>query len=96
MTRACFRAASLIAVLCAGASGAVAQEARPEPANGADTSAAARVDRIFAQWDRTDSPGCVVGVFRDGRVAYARGYGMANLELGVALSPQSVLDIGST
>jgi len=55
-----------------------------------------RVDRIFAQWDRTDSPGCALGVFRDGRIAYARGYGMANLELGVALSPQSVLDIGST
>jgi CubicO group peptidase (beta-lactamase class C family) len=61
-----------------------------------DTTAAARTDRIFAQWDRSDSPGCAVGVFRDGRIAYARGYGMANLELGVALSPQSVLDIGST
>jgi CubicO group peptidase (beta-lactamase class C family) len=61
-----------------------------------DTSARARVDALFAQWDRTDSPGCVVGVFRGGRIAYARGYGMANLELGVALSPQSVLDIGST
>src|SRR3712207_3270058 len=66
---------------------------RPSPS---DTSVTARVDRIFAQWDRTDSPGCVLGVFRDGRIAYARGYGMANLELGVALTPQSVLDIGST
>jgi len=65
-------------------------------ASRADTSVIARVDRVFAQWDRTDSPGCALGVFRDGRVAYARGYGMANLELGVALSPQSVLDIGST
>src|SRR5687767_10141619 len=68
----------------------------PSAGEGADTSAAARTDRIFAQWDRSDSPGCAVGVFRDGRIAYARGYGMANLELGVALSPQSVLDIGST
>ncbi len=62
----------------------------------ADTSLTARTDRVFAQWDRSDSPGCALGVFRDGRVAYARGYGMANLELGVRLSPQSVLDIGST
>ena len=61
-----------------------------------DTSARARVDRIFAAYDRTDSPGCAVGVFRDGRVALAHGYGMANLELNVALTPQSVLDIGST
>ena len=62
----------------------------------ADTSVRARVDGIFAQWDRTDSPGCALGVYHDGRVEYARGYGMANLELGVALSPQSVFDIGST
>ena len=51
---------------------------------------------FFAQWDRSDSPGCAVGVLRDGRIAYARGYGMANLDLGIALSPHSVLDIGST
>jgi CubicO group peptidase (beta-lactamase class C family) len=35
-------------------------------------------------------------VYRDGKIAYERGYGMANLELGVANSPQSVFDIGST
>jgi CubicO group peptidase (beta-lactamase class C family) len=61
-----------------------------------DSSVHGRVDRIFAQWDRTDSPGCALGVYQNGRVEYARGYGMANLELGVALSPQSVFDIGST
>ena len=61
-----------------------------------DSSTEARVDRIFATWDRTDSPGCALGVFRDGRIAYARGYGMANLELGVAITPRSVFDIGST
>jgi CubicO group peptidase (beta-lactamase class C family) len=89
------RLASFVGCLClsAAAPSAAAQASRP---NAADTTADARTDRIFAQWDRTDSPGCAVGVFRDGRIAYARGYGMANLELGVALSPQSVLDIGST
>ena len=65
-------------------------------AQSADTTVRARVDRVFAAYDRTDSPGCALGVYRDGRIAYARGYGMANLELGVALSPQSVFDIGST
>jgi CubicO group peptidase (beta-lactamase class C family) len=81
-------------LLVAARASAAAQSANAQSAP--DTSAAARTDRVFAQWDRSDSPGCVVGVFRDGRIAYARGYGMANLELGVALSPQSVLDIGST
>jgi CubicO group peptidase (beta-lactamase class C family) len=66
------------------------------PRAGVDSSVHGRVDRIFAQWDRTDSPGCALGVYQNGRIEYARGYGMANLELGVALSPQSVFDIGST
>ena len=35
-------------------------------------------------------------MFRDGKIEYARGYGMANLELGVANTPQTVFDIGST
>ncbi len=53
-----------------------------------------RVDALFAPWDRTDSPGAAVGVVRDGNLVYARGYGMANLELGVRLTPQSVFDVG--
>jgi len=68
----------------------------PAQAPPADTGSRGRVDRIFAAYDRTDSPGCAVGVYRDGRAVLARGYGMANLELNVALSPQSVFDIGST
>jgi CubicO group peptidase (beta-lactamase class C family) len=83
----------IAAAVVVSAPAAGAQSAAP---SAADTSVTARVDRIFAQWDRSDSPGCALGVFRDGRIVYARGYGMANLELGVALSPQSVLDIGST
>ena len=41
---------------------------------------AADVDQIFAAWSRPDSPGCALGVFKDGAVAYVRGYGMADLE----------------
>jgi CubicO group peptidase (beta-lactamase class C family) len=62
-------------------------------------SAAARdaaVDSIFAPWNRTDSPGCAVGVYRDDRIVYARGYGMADLERRVPITPATVFDIGST
>jgi CubicO group peptidase (beta-lactamase class C family) len=55
----------------------------------------AQLDALFAAYDRSDSPGCTLGVFQNGRIAYARGYGMANLELGVANSVQTVFDIGS-
>lgn len=82
-------------VFIAVAPAVVLSQPRRAPAT-ADTSAHGRVDAIFATWDRTDSPGCALGVYRDGRIEYARGYGMANLELGIALSPQSVFDIGST
>ena len=54
------------------------------------------VDSVFKAYDRTDSPGCALGIYRDGRIIYARGYGMANLELGIAISPRTVFDIGST
>ncbi len=60
------------------------------------SDAKSKVDAVFHDYDRSDSPGCALGVYRDGRIVYERGYGMANLELGVANSPQSVFDIGST
>ena len=52
-------------------------------------------DSVFQRFDRTDSPGCALGVYQNGKVLYARGYGMASLEHGIALTPRSVLDIGS-
>lgn len=62
---------------------------------GTRDSLTARVDSIFRAFDRTDGPGCALGIYRDGRIVYARGYGIANLELGVAITPRTVFDIGS-
>ena len=69
--------------------------ARTQQIIGARDARAIRADSVFARFDRTDSPGCALGVYQDGRILYARGYGMASLEHGVALSPRSVLDVGS-
>ncbi|MGH9750406.1 MAG: serine hydrolase domain-containing protein, partial [Candidatus Polarisedimenticolia bacterium] len=68
--------------------------AEPGPAPGGDPAVA--VDAVFAPFDRTGSPGCALGVVRDGRLIQARGYGMANLEHGVPITPTTVFDIGST
>src|SRR5690349_18881935 len=62
---------------------------------GARDVRALRADSVFQTFDRTDSPGCALGVYQDGKILYARGYGMASLEHGVAMSPRSVLDVGS-
>jgi len=55
-----------------------------------------RVDKLFAEWDKPDSPGCAVGVIRDGELIYANGYGMANLDYNIPMTPQSVIYIAST
>ncbi len=56
---------------------------------------AARIDSVFIDLNRSDRPGCSLAIFQNGETAYARGYGMANLEYGIALSPRSVFHIAS-
>jgi len=54
-----------------------------------------QVDELFAELDRPDSPGAAVLVLRDGEVLYRKGFGQANLEHGIAISPSTVFDIAS-
>jgi CubicO group peptidase (beta-lactamase class C family) len=83
------RPALLVAAL------AVSSTASAQQIVGVRDARALRADSVFQRFDRTDSPGCSLGVYQDGKILYARGYGMASLEQGVALSPRSVLDVGS-
>ncbi|MGE0553010.1 MAG: serine hydrolase domain-containing protein [Gemmatimonadales bacterium] len=62
---------------------------------GTRDSQALRADSVFRSFDRTDAPGCALGVYQDGALRYGRGYGLASLEHSVPLSPRSVLDVGS-
>jgi CubicO group peptidase (beta-lactamase class C family) len=55
-----------------------------------------KVDRLFISWDKQESPGCALGIIRDGKLIYARGYGMANLEHSIPITPKSIFRIGST
>lgn len=55
----------------------------------------AKVDALFRDVVRTDSPGCAVGVSEQGRTVFERGYGMANLEAGTAITPQSIFHVAS-
>jgi CubicO group peptidase (beta-lactamase class C family) len=68
--------------------------AQTPPAN-APSDITSRVDRIFARWDRPDSPGCALGVIKDGKLIYKKGYGMANLEHDIPILPATVFHIGS-
>ena len=41
-----------------------------------------RVDKVFARWDTKTTPGCAIGVVRDGKLIYQKAYGLADLEQG--------------
>jgi CubicO group peptidase (beta-lactamase class C family) len=65
------------------------------PTNTPAESPAVKVDKLFAQWDKPNTPGCALAVIKDGLITYERGYGAANLELAVPLTPSSVFNAGS-
>jgi CubicO group peptidase (beta-lactamase class C family) len=83
------RLACSIAVISALTAPLVATAQRPAPSD-----LAKRVDQIFAKFGPT-SPGCAVGLAKDGQTLYTHGYGLANLEYSVPLTDSTVLESGS-
>jgi CubicO group peptidase (beta-lactamase class C family) len=84
-----FRPAAVL-LLAAAAVAAAYPSAAQAPAG-----TAASVDSVFARFTRPGSPGCAVGVSRDGRTELARAYGLAHLEHGVPNAPATVFEAGS-
>jgi CubicO group peptidase (beta-lactamase class C family) len=56
---------------------------------------AREVDKLVAKVAAADTPGCSVAIARSGEVIYKHAIGMADLEHNVALTTDSVFDIGS-
>jgi len=54
-----------------------------------------KVDKLFAQWDTTVTPGAALAIIQDGQIIYERGYGMAKIEDGIVMTPSKIFDIGS-
>ncbi len=54
-----------------------------------------QVDKVFAKWDSTVSPGCALSVIKDGQIIYMRGYGMADLDHDIPISPETVFHVAS-
>lgn len=76
----------LLFVLFAGQDGNQAQ---------AQASTNAQVDKLFETWNKTTSPGCALSVMKDGCIIYKRGYGMADLDHDVVITPSSVFHVAS-
>src|SRR6185436_1924774 len=60
-----------------------------------DAQLTSKVDKLFANWDKPDSPGAALIVVKDGAVVYKRGYGSANLEYNIPITPATVFHVAS-
>jgi CubicO group peptidase (beta-lactamase class C family) len=54
-----------------------------------------QVDKVFEKWNKSDSPGCSLGIYKDGRIVYKHGYGMADLNDDVPNTPATVFHVAS-
>lgn len=82
------RAGFLLLGLLANSKLATAQRALPD-------SVVAAIDRLYAPMAHSGSPGCSVGVYQNGEVVFARGYGFADLINDVPITPATRFTVGS-
>jgi CubicO group peptidase (beta-lactamase class C family) len=88
----CHRFAAAVTILAL----AVSCTSQDDPNAGVETGDDnAVIDAVFASWDLPGSPGCAVAVAQDGALVYSRGYGYANLDYDIPITPQTVFDVGS-
>lgn len=85
------RLAILTACFVCCSLGILAQSAPPTPSE----APSKRVDELFQKMDTTVSPGCALSVMRDGHIIYERGYGMADLDHNIPITPATVFHVAS-
>lgn len=54
-----------------------------------------KIDQLLALWNKPDSPGAALAVIQDGEIIHQRGYGSANLEYGIPITPATVFHVAS-
>ena len=53
------------------------------------------IDKLFAEEFREESPGVAVAVVKEGEVVHCQGYGLANVEWGIPIEPDTVFRLAS-
>jgi CubicO group peptidase (beta-lactamase class C family) len=81
--------AGLLALVLAGCAAA------QQTSTLADSTPDDAVRRVFAEWSPTTGPGCAVAASRNGEVIYQAGFGSANLEMDVPITPSSIFHVAS-
>lgn len=54
-----------------------------------------RIDELFKDVDHLDSPGYAIGISKNGKTLYQNGYGAANLDYNLPITPSSAFSIAS-
>jgi CubicO group peptidase (beta-lactamase class C family) len=54
-----------------------------------------QVDQLFTAWNNPNSPGAAVAVARDGKIIFEKGYGSADLEYNIPITPATIFHIAS-
>jgi CubicO group peptidase (beta-lactamase class C family) len=72
----------------------VAASGRATSAQSLDAPTVVRIDSVFSRFT-PETPGCAAGVYQNGRVAFAKGYGSSNIEYGVPITPRTPFIMGS-
>ena len=54
-----------------------------------------KIDRLFKKWDNNYSPGSAIGIVKNDTLIYAKGYGMANLEYSIVITPETIFHMAS-
>jgi CubicO group peptidase (beta-lactamase class C family) len=60
-----------------------------------DDALAKRIDAVMAEIYKPGEPGAAIIVRKDGKTIFRKGYGMADMELGVPVEPDMVFRLGS-
>ncbi len=54
-----------------------------------------KVDALFEELNTNDSPGAAIAIVQDGQIIYQAGYGNANLEYNIPITPKTIFNVSS-
>jgi CubicO group peptidase (beta-lactamase class C family) len=94
----CLFLAFAIALVALSPVAARASQAAPAPSTATESkepSLEAKVDALFSKWNSLDSPGAAVAVVKDGLVIYRKGFGSAQIEYGIPITPSTIFHVAS-
>jgi CubicO group peptidase (beta-lactamase class C family) len=54
-----------------------------------------KIDSLVAKWNNSNSPGGAVGILLNGKLIYAKGFGLASLDYDIPNNENTIFNIGS-